>query len=128
MLTSMNDLEETRELLNRRLDEVVAADPLAALNVIGAVQRDVAERRGAAVRVAVQRHSWSEIGSALGVSKQAAHQKFAREWAETLKGELKAAHREAKTALREGDYGRAGAAEARRDALVAELKGANRRK
>ena len=123
----MNTLEDTRLLLNRQLDEVVATDPLAALNAIGEVQRDVGDRRGAAVRVAVQRHTWAEIGTALGVSRQAAHQKFAKEWAETLKHEVKAAQREAKTALREGDHGRAGAAEARIDALVTELKGASRR-
>ena len=84
----MDDLDTTREQLNRQLDDVVAADPLAALSAIGAVQRDIGSRRGAAVRVAVQRHTSGEIGAALGVTKQAAHQKFAKEWAETLKGEL----------------------------------------
>jgi hypothetical protein len=75
----------------------------------------------------VQRHTWSEIGAALGVSRQAAHQKFAREWAETLKNELKGEVRAFKAAMRDGDARGAGEAERKRDALIAELKGAGRR-
>jgi hypothetical protein len=127
-LTDMDDLDTTREQLNRQLDEVVAADPLAALSAIGAVQRDIGLRRGAAVRVAVQRHTWGEIGAALGVTKQAAHQKFAREWAETLKGELKDEVRAFKIAMRAGDATAAGEAERKRDALIAELRGAGRKR
>ncbi|MDX6599601.1 MAG: hypothetical protein QOE87_3488 [Gaiellales bacterium] len=123
----MNELDTTRALLNRQLDEVLTADPLEALSAIGGVQRDVAARRGAAVRVAVQRHTWSEIGAALGVSRQAAHQKFAREWAETLQNELKGEVRAFKAAMRDGDARAAGEAERKRDALIAELKGAGRR-
>ena len=124
----MGDLDTTREQLNRQLDDVVASDPLAALSAIGAVQRDIGSRRGAAVRVAVQRHTWGEIGAALGVTKQAAHQKFAREWAETLKGELKHEVRAFKIAMRAGDLTAAGEAERKRDALIAELKGAGRKR
>ena len=123
----MSELDATREQLGREIDAALAEDPLAALAAIGAVQRDVASRQGAAVRVAVQRHTWAEIGAALGVSRQAAHQKFAREWAETLKNELKGEVRAFKVAMREGDARAAGEAERRRDALVAELKGASRR-
>ena len=124
----MGDLDTTREQLNRQLDDVVASDPLAALSAIGAVQRDVGSRQGAAVRVAVRRHTWGEIGAALGVTKQAAHQRFAREWAETLKRELKAEVRAFKTAIRAGDATAAGEAERRRDALIAELEGAGRKR
>ncbi len=127
MLTNMDEIAETRALLNQRLDEVLAADPLAALSAIGEVQRDVAVRQGAAVRVAVQRHTWSEIGAALGVSRQAAHQRFAKEWAKTLQAEVKAEVRAFKVAMREGDARAAGQAERRRDALIAELQGASRR-
>ena len=122
----MGDLQSTRELLNRQLDGLLVAEPLEALGAIGAVQRDVATRQGAAVRIAVQRHTWSKIGNALGVSKQAAHQKFAREWAETLKNELKAEVKAFKDAMRAGDATAAGTAERRRDELIAELKGAGR--
>ena len=124
----MGDLDTTREQLNRQLDDILGADPLAALGAIGAVQRDIGSRRGAAVRVAVQRHTWGEIGAALGVTKQAAHQKFAREWAETLKGELKHEVRAFKIAMRAGDATAAGEAERRRDALIAELEGAGRKR
>ena len=65
------------------------------------------------MRVAVQRHTWAEIGAALGVSRQAAHQKFAKEWAETLKDELKAEQRDVQDrACATGDADAAGAAEA----------------
>jgi hypothetical protein len=128
MLTIMNELDTTRESLNRQLDDVLTREPLAALSAIGGVQRDMAARQGPAVRVAVQRHSWAEIGEALGVSKQAAHQKFAKEWARTLKEEVRAEQRAAKLALRKGEHGKAGAAEARRDALIAEIRNAGRRR
>ena len=37
MLTCVGDLEHTREQLNRQIDDVLADDPLAALDAIGAV-------------------------------------------------------------------------------------------
>ena len=128
MLTYMDELEQTRTALNRRIDEIATTEPLAALAAIGGVQRDMAARQGTAVRVAVQNHSWAEIGEALGVSKQAAHQKFAKEWAETLKGEIKSEHRTLKATLREGPPEAATTSRARLDALVAELKNAGRRR
>jgi hypothetical protein len=124
----MGDLTTTRELLNRQLDQAVAADALQALSAIGAVQRDIAKRRQAAVRGAVQHHTWAEIGDALGVSKQAAHQKFAKEWAETLKAELKVESTAFKSARRDGDGERAAEAKVRLDALIGEFKNANRRR
>lgn len=55
-----------------------ADDPEAALAAVVALRRlaDQLERR--AVLAAVDRHwSWSEIAQALGVTKQAAHKRFA---------------------------------------------------
>jgi hypothetical protein len=124
----MEDLERTRTLLNHQLDEIVTAEPLAALSAIGGVQRDVQARQGTAVRAAVQQHSWAEIGEALGVSKQAAHQKFAKQWAETLKNEIKDESRTLKAALREGPPEAAVASKARLDAVIAEFKNAGRRR
>jgi hypothetical protein len=136
----MDDLANTRENLNRQLDEAIAADALAALTEIVAVQRDIATRRQEAVRSAVSNHTWAEIGEALGVSRQAAHRKFAKwatpkqevtavakEWANTLRDEIEAEHKAMKTAIREGDHARAAAAEAKRDALIAEVTNAGRR-
>jgi hypothetical protein len=123
-----HDLTATRELLNHQLGAAVAADPLQALTTVGALQRDVDAHRRTAVRRAIQHHTWAEIGTALGVTKQAAHHKFAKEWAETLKGEIKAESKVYKEALRAGEAERAAESRARLDALVGELKNANRRR
>jgi hypothetical protein len=124
----MIDLTPTRNLLNRELKAAVAADPLAALSAIDEAQRDLETREREAVRAAIQRHSWTEIGAALGVSKQAAHQRLAKVWAAQLRDEIRAAQKAHKAALREGTPDEAAAAMARRDAAIAEFKNANRRK
>jgi hypothetical protein len=124
----MDEFTKAREVMNEELREAARKDPLHALTAVGAVERDIAARRRDAVRAAVQHHSWAEIGEALGVSKQAAHQRFAKEWAETLKGEIKAAHAELKAARRDGANERAAVASTRRAAIVAEFKNANRRR
>ena len=67
-------------------------------------------------------HSWAEIGAAMGVTKQAAHQKFARAWIEEIEAEVKAASATATSARREGDHERAAAAKATIDHLIAEIK------
>jgi hypothetical protein len=122
ILTVMDDLSRTRDSLNVQLDAVVQADALAALEKIGALQRDLEERQGEAVRAAAASHTWAEIGEALGVSKQAAHQKFAKEWANTLKAELKSEHKAMKTALRDGNREIVASTRAKRDAIVSEFK------
>jgi hypothetical protein len=122
----MDDFTTARDVLNQHLREATAADPLLALTAIGAVQRDVAIHQRDAVRAAAQRHSWTEIGEALGVTKQAAHQRFAKERANALKEELKADHKTYKTALKTGDLHDAADAKAKRDAIVAEFKAASR--
>jgi hypothetical protein len=92
------------------------------------VLRDGQPGERGAVRAAIQRHSWSEIGAALGVSKQAAHQRLARAWAAELRDEIRAAQKAHKAALREGRSEEAAAATAKRDLLIAEFKNPNRRK
>ena len=72
----MNDLNATRRLLSRQLDEAIATDPLAALATIAALQRETDKQLKDAVRLASLDASWSEIASGLGVSRQAAHQRF----------------------------------------------------
>ena len=99
----MNDeFRQTCELLSHQIDDIAGADPLDALYATTKVQRILEERQRHAVRIAARSHSWAEIGAALGVSKQAAHQRFAKPWAETLKQELKGESRARQAAHREG--------------------------
>jgi hypothetical protein len=121
----MDDLNTTRELLSRQISAAIAADPLAALPAIAALQRETDEHLREAVRQAAPSSSWREIAGALGVSKQAAHQRF-KAYAKGVAGELKTEHRAMKQAQRKGDAGQAAEARARRDALTGELRTAAR--
>jgi hypothetical protein len=123
-----DDLTSTLNRLDDHLGEAIAADPLDALTLIGAVQRDVEDHQRHAVRAAVQHHSWTEIGDALGVSKQAAHQKFAKPWANELKEELKAESKTFKTAMKKGELREAADAKDKLDAVIGEFKQANTRR
>jgi hypothetical protein len=122
----MDDLAQARTGLNELLGDAVQRDPLAALNAVGDIDRDLADHRRSAVRAAAAHHTWAEIGEALGVSRQAAHHKFARDWADTVKREVKAEHRAHKAALRSGDHAAAETARRSRDALIEEIKSAGR--
>jgi hypothetical protein len=124
----MDDITNIINRLDDHLGEAIATDPLEALTVIGVVQREVAEHQRSAVRAAVQHHSWTEIGEALGVSKQAAHQKFAKEWADELKNELKAEAKTFKTAMKKGELREAADAKDKLDAVIGEFKGAGGRR
>ncbi|WP_404953142.1 hypothetical protein [Streptomyces sp. 147326] len=68
-------LDEARTLLAQLAEE----RPLAALRAVARLEA-LAEQAGRAAAGAAQRggESWTGIGKALGVSKQAAHQRFAR--------------------------------------------------
>jgi hypothetical protein len=118
----MDDLTRARTNLKQALDEALERDALAALRAVGDIEHDLADQRRSAVRAAAGSRTWAEIGEALGVSRQAAHHKFAKEWAETLKREVKAEHRAHKAALRSGDQAAAARAQRSRDALVEEVK------
>jgi hypothetical protein len=123
-----DDITEIINRLDEHLSAAVAADPLDALTSIGAVQRDVDAHQRRAVRAAVQHHSWTEIGEALGVSKQAAHQKFAKEWANELKNEVKDEAKAFTTAMKKGRLREAADAKDKLDAVVGELKDGGRRR
>ncbi|MGZ3529638.1 MAG: hypothetical protein ACXVAO_18415 [Vulcanimicrobiaceae bacterium] len=119
----MNDLRATRELLSRQLAEAIAEDPISALPIITALQRDTDEYLRLAVRQAAPSSSWREIAGALGVSKQAAHQRF-KAYAKGVTDEMKTEHRAMKQARRNGDADQAAEARARRDELADQLRAA----
>src|SRR3954463_2619873 len=58
----------------------IAEDPLRALAVITELRHAVQKQEREAVFRALETHSWREVGGALGVSKQAAFQRFGRDW------------------------------------------------
>jgi predicted DNA-binding protein YlxM (UPF0122 family) len=119
----MNEVDATRELLSRQLTEAIATDPLGSLATIAALQRETDQQLREAVRHAALDASWREIADALGVSKQAAHQRF-KVYAKDVAAEIKTEHRAMKRARRAGDADRAAQAQARRDELVTDLRSA----
>jgi hypothetical protein len=121
----LNDLNATRELLSRQLTEAVATDAIAALPIITALRKETDEHLRDAVRQAAGSSSWGEIATALGVSKQAAHQRF-RVYAKGVADEMKVQQRAMKQARRDGDTAEAENARARRDELTAGLRTAAR--
>jgi DNA invertase Pin-like site-specific DNA recombinase len=121
----MTDLDITRERLSRQLAEAIDADPIGVLPVITALQKETDEHLREAVRRAARNSSWSEIATALGVSKQAAHQRF-KAYAKGVAEEMKTEHRAAKQARRNGDTARAAESKARRDELATQLRTAAR--
>lgn len=121
----MNDLESTRQLLTHQLAEAIAADPISALPVINAVQQETAAQLQEAVRAAALTSSWAQIGEALGISKQGAHQRF-KDFADSAASEIKAEHRAMKQAKKRGDKTEASRAKARRDQLAEEIRDAGR--
>jgi DNA invertase Pin-like site-specific DNA recombinase len=121
----MNDLDITRERLSRQLAEAIDADPIGVLPVITALQKETDEHLREAVRRAARSSSWSEIATALGVSKQAAHQRF-KAYATGVAEEMKTQHRAAKQARRNGDAALAAESKARRDELATQLRTAAR--
>jgi hypothetical protein len=88
-------------------------EPLRELRLTLSLQEQVDRLQRRAVRNAVLAHSWSEIGSALGVTKQAAHRRFVHLLAEDVKSQKRALRQ----AQRAGQPAEAGAA------LTAALEG-----
>jgi hypothetical protein len=88
-------------------------EPLQELGLTLSLQRQLEVVQRMAVRNAVLSHSWSEIGAALGVSKQAAHRKFVHLLAEDVRNQK----RVLRQAQRAGQPAEAGAA------LTAALEG-----
>lgn len=87
----MEDLKTTTTTLDKQLRAAVAANPLDALTAITEVRVAVADVERDAVYRAVDQYTWAEIGAALGVSKQAAFQRFGKQWVVEGKAAMKAA-------------------------------------
>ncbi|MFG1694220.1 hypothetical protein [Nonomuraea sp. NPDC049309] len=76
----MSDLEHALRTLRDTLDELIRDDPMAAMRAAAqaeALARDAAQRAVTAACLTAQA-SWTDVGAAFGVSRQAAHQRFAR--------------------------------------------------
>lgn len=117
--------DAARARLSDELTAAIAEDPLGVLPIIAALQRDTEQQLRAAVRAAALTSSWKEIADGLGVSKQAAHQRF-KAYAEEVAGELRVEHQSMKRSRRAGDVAEAAAARARRDQLADDLREAAR--
>ncbi|MDX2707792.1 hypothetical protein PV350_33825 [Streptomyces sp. PA03-6a] len=73
------ELDRTVERLGVLLREVGVADPLAALEAVGRLEALIEEQAPAAGAAARgQGATWVEIGAAVGSTRQAAYQRFAR--------------------------------------------------
>jgi hypothetical protein len=81
-------IAESANALDVELRQLIADDPLAALSRITELRSEIAQREREAVMRALEEHTWREVGKALGVSKQAAFQRFGKEWALTIKARL----------------------------------------
>jgi hypothetical protein len=74
--------------LDAALRQLIANDPLTALSMIRELRTEIAQIEREAVMRALEEHTWREVGAALGVSKQAAFQRFGTEWALATKARL----------------------------------------
>lgn len=116
-----SDLNTTRELLSQQLTDAIATDPSGVLPIITAIQKDTDQHLRDAVQQAALSSSWSEIATGLGVSKQAAHQRF-KAYAKDVASEMKTHQRSMKRARHDGDSAKAAEERARRDELAAQLR------
>lgn len=117
----VDDLNTTRELLSRQLTEAIASDAIGTIPIITALQKETNQHLRDAVRQAADRSSWSEIATALGVSKQAAHQRF-KAYAKGVADEMKMHRRAIKQARRSGDTDQVVKARERVEELADQLR------
>lgn len=78
----------TATALDAELRQHIGDDPLEALSAITVLRRSIQDREREAVFRALEKHSWREVGEALGVTKQAAFQRFGREWVQVAHATL----------------------------------------
>ncbi len=95
----MDEYAKALSTIEERISELTMVSPLDALSSAATLQQQADILLQRAVESAVGTHSWAEIGAALGISKQAAHQKYVNSVAASLV-ELR---REDKRARKAGD-------------------------
>jgi hypothetical protein len=84
----MDKITQATTTLDRQLRETAATDPLDALVAITTARDLIAACERDAVFAALEQHTWREVGEALGVSKQAAFQRFGKEWVQTTRARM----------------------------------------
>lgn len=97
----MKTMSTATMALDAELEGAIAADPLDALAAITQIRTLVSDREREAVRRALDDHTWAEVGKALGVSKQAAFQRFGKEWVTQAKAEIKSGTTDTKKLIAE---------------------------
>jgi len=118
----MDEYAKALSTIEERISELTMLSPLDALSSAATLQQQADTLLQRAVESAIGTHSWAEIGAALGISKQAAHQKYVKSVAESL-----VEHRRAeKRARKAGDAAAREAAKATQAAVAAQLRSAPR--
>ena len=122
MLTTWTKYTKALSTIEERISELTMLSPLDALSSAASLQQQADTLLQRAVESAIGTHSWAEIGAALGISKQAAHQKYVKSVAASLVEH----RREEKRARKAGDSIAREAAKATQAAVAAQLRSAPR--
>jgi hypothetical protein len=117
MSTDLDALAET-------ITQVVEGDPLTALRGIADAQRRLGELESLAVGAAMPLATWADIGAALGITRQAAQQRFK----DHLKTRIIASTKTYKMARSRRDATAVAAAQQHRSELVEEFRQFSRTK
>jgi hypothetical protein len=114
----MDEYTKALSTIEERISEMTTVSPLDALSSAAALQRRADTLLQRAVESAIGTHSWAEIGAALGISKQAAHQKYVN----SVAASLVEYRRQDKRARKAGDSQAREAAKASQVATAAQLR------
>ncbi len=118
----MDEYTKALNTIEEHISHLTTLSPLDALSSAATLQQQTDTLLQRAVESAIGTHSWAEIGAALGISKQAAHQKYVKSVAASLVEH----RREEKRARKAGDSKSMEAAKATQAAAAAQLRSAPR--
>ena len=116
----MDAYTQALSTIEERISELTTQSPLDALSSAATLQQQADGLLQRAVESAIGTYSWAQIGAALGISKQAAHQRFVKSVAASLVEH----RREEKRARKAGDSKAMEAAKATQAAALAQLRSA----